>query len=191
MKNDEKRASQIDTKITASIKIMNNIFKRGYMPSRGRVKYNFVSKYFTNCFGHACFNLTNSQLIKLGINNVGVWSFFGCFGLKTGSDEYIKTAKNKIESVGLKIEESSLDEKIETNQWKVAYYYHQNEYFGDDFHFLRQEKDGSWSGKFASYKEIEYFDKPPKKYGGEYFLKGIYKITNPYVSVENDDQEME
>ncbi len=180
MDNSEKKRQAI-------IKKFNGIYKRGYVPSRNRQEYTYKTASMVNCFGHACFNLDNSELEELGDLKDALYDFLRKFSLKYGN--YMDEASKRIREVGLKIEKSSIKEEINSkNQWKIAYYYLYDDFWGScDAHFMIQEKDGTWSSKLGSKQEVEIFEKLPKVFHDEYELVGIYKITNPYVTLDKDD----
>ena len=49
----------------AIIKKLNMIYKKGYMPEREKETYSDLTTKVVNCFGHACFNLSNKELENL------------------------------------------------------------------------------------------------------------------------------
>ena len=165
------------------IKKLNKIYKNGYMPSRGTKKYDQISTLAVNCFGHACFNLSNRSLKKLDLQEL--IDFFRNFQ-SVGSCNFFKEAKNRIKQVGLQIEESSLSESIQKNQWKIAYYVENDIFSGNDLHFMIQGKDGKWIGKIGTNPKIEIYEKLPNIYREKYYLSGVYKITNPYIKLQED-----
>lgn len=173
------------------LKFMNKIFERGDYAGRGNEKYTFVTSHYVNCFGHAFFNFRNKYLNKLIRRYpMQLYDFFFYFkGIKYRGDKaYEKITQDMLERIkmtGLEITESDIDEKLEDGEWKVAYYFN----FDDreiDFHFLRQEKDGSWSGKFGKSKRVESFEQLPIIYDGRYYLRGIFKIKNPFFEKDKE-----
>lgn len=176
-------------KTEAMIKKLNLIYKKGYLPAREKENYSQLYTSVINCFGHACFNLSNKDLESMEpfVHQLDI--FLHDFG-NCGVYNYFKEAQKRIRQVGLNIEKSSLSERIENNQWKVAYYVLNDEFLGTDLHFMIQGSDGKWIGKLGSSSKIECFDKLPSSYRENYSLMGIYKITNPYVKLDKE-QEME
>lgn len=175
-------------KIQALIKKINMIYKKGYLPEREAKKYSLLYTKAVNCFGHACFNLSNKDLKTMDpdLLNELFRNFGGC-----GFTNYFKVAQERIRQVGLKIETSSVSEHIEKNQWKIAYYIMHDEFKGNDIHFMIQTKSGKWTSKLGSSSKIEVLDKLPKNYKKDYSLMGVYKITNPYVKLDKEkDMEM-
>ena len=87
------------------------------------------------------------------------------------------------------MEECDIDAQPDERQWKVAYYFNlcdePNQYI-PDFHFFRQEKDGTWSSKAGKDNRIHIFRRLPQLFEGGYKLQKIYMITNPYIHKEND-----
>ncbi len=176
-------------KTQALIKKLNMIYKKGYLPAREKSRYSELHANAVNCFGHACFNLSNNDLKKLEPYLDELKLFFRNFGSR-GIRNYFNEAAERINKVGLKIERSSLSEQIQKNQWKIAYYLMHDEFIGNDVHFMIQGKNGKWTSKLGSTKTIQVFDKLPETYNDNYSLMGIYKITNPYVKLKEEDMEM-
>ena len=179
-----------ERKRQAIIKKINVIYKKGYLPSREIEKYSELHTCLVNCFGHACFNLSNEKLKELESNKNDLRDFFRNFNTR-GTRNIFSEIQNRIKQVGLKMERSSLNEKIQKNQWKVAYYIQNDIFAGNDLHFMIQTEDGRWTSKIGTSPEIEVFKKLPEVYHDKYHLSGVYKITNPYVKLEdNEDMEM-
>ena len=173
----------------AIIKKLNQVYKMGYVASRGKEVYTSKTALVANCFGHACFNLDNKSLDAINSKNNDLKNFFRDFSGINGRSFFDK-AKEKIRQVGLRIEASSLSEKVDKNQWKIAYFVQDDIFRGRDLHFMIQESDGKWTSKLGTSSEVEVFDKLPKVYKDGYELAGIYKITNPYIKVNDDELQM-
>lgn len=175
------------------IKKINVLLKRGKMPGRGDEKYTIFNTFTVNCLGHAFFNFTNNQIKKLNSQYSEGFRYFlwHIVEPEIQRDAYkfvTEQLEQKIRDTGLILEECDINDKVKDGQWKVAYYYKdglQNE----DFHYMRQEKDGTWSSKLGSYRQIEHFDRLPLMYNDGYCLAKIYKVTNPYVYKETADEE--
>ena len=180
-----------EVKRTGIIKKLNMIYKKGYMPSRGIKEYGKVFTPVVNCFGHACFNLSDELLNGLERDKNKLGKFFREF--KTfGIQNLFREAKQRIRDVGLRIEESRVSEKLQKNQWKIALYTRSDEFLGNDLHFMIQTDDGKWTSKLGSSSDIEVFDRLPQDFHGTYDLYGVYKIKNPYLKVEKEtEKEME
>ena len=173
----------------ALLKKLNTIYKKGYIPSRESSEYNQLYTKTINCFAHACFNLSNDDLQKLNPYKSELHDFFRNFG-SCGVYNYFKVATEKMRQVGLSVQKSSLSESIQKNQWKIAYYIMNDEFSGTDIHFMIQGQDGKWTSKVGSTSKIEVYDKLPDYYHNDYSLIGIYKITNPYIKLD-DQKEIE
>lgn len=72
--------------------------------------------------------------------------------------------------------DSSFQEALSPDEWKVILFY--DDYFKDsyDFHFIRQDKDGTWSYKDGVYGKTYSFNGNPEKacelaFVGYYILK--------------------
>ena len=188
-------------KIHGIAKVINKIYQRGYMPSRSMERYRPITTLMVNCFGHACFNLEENDLLNTFQSydmRRDLHVFFRRF--KIGR-HYVENAKDmtqcfqeKIRATGLKVDESSLDENLKDNQWKVAFYF-RDEYkdeegneVSSDPHFMLQTKSGLWTSKMGTIADfVEVFKEPPEKWK-DYTLRGIYKITNPYLEKEVDEE---
>ena len=92
-------------KVDRMIKKLNVIYKRGYLPKREAENYSLLYTRSVNCFGHACFNLSNNYLSKLDRYMQELESFFRDFG-SSGIGSYFKVAQEKIKKIGLTIQES-------------------------------------------------------------------------------------
>ncbi len=172
------------------LKKISSILQMGYIPSRGRESYQYtylvdengnertedLSKN-VNCFGHAFFNLTNEFYVRYNIGKKDTEPFWH-FGEKWGKtlvEEVLDYAKK----TGLEVNECSLTDKTDFNQWKVAFYikYGKN----TDYHFFLQEADGSWSSKNGETPRLEIIHgELPKEWKG-YSLQGVYCVTNPHA----------
>ena len=179
-----------EKKIQATIKKLNMIYKKGYLPARETEEYSELHTGMVNCYGHACFNLSNEQLKELEPSKYDLRDFFRNFATR-GARNIFSEVQNRIRQVGLKMERSSPNEKIQKNQWKIAYYIQNDIFAGNDLHFMIQTPNGKWTSKIGTNPTVEVFDKLPDVYHKNYSLSGVYKITNPYVKLENnDDMEM-
>lgn len=178
------------------IKKLNEVYKRGYLPSRGDESYRLSFpngiKYYDviNCVAHACFNLNNDILGKIGLRREEYGAFRDFGGLFYNREKIGRNIFNFIRGVGLKIEPCHEDEKIKFNQWKIATFFDTNH---KDMHFMLQERDGRWSSKQGNHENIDYFDEIPKRYNGKYDFCGTFVITNPYVerdiNIKDDNLE--
>lgn len=184
---------------------LKKFFMLGYCPDRKGESYSFVNPYskmnyykHINCFAHACFNLTNQQITENCLEQIDTDSFKFLIEDYWETDQSIfNRLASFIKKTGLKIEKCTDDEGLEDNQWRVALYFC-NGYFFRDFHFLLNEKDGSWSGKYGTEDVLEFFDKRPEEYVSEKFKDvykyyGSYKITNPFAGkdkIELSEREL-
>ena len=172
---------------TQTILKIKKIFKLGYIPSRGNENYkivdgNNVTNYapLINCLGHACFNLTNEHLKDFDKNDASILRNFIQSPLHANT--YIaKDIFNFVKKCGLKIKPTKRHSLLKDNEWKIALYFGWYGY-RKDYHFLLQEKDGTWSSKWGSSSEVIFLNSPTKKLnhcGYDYTLYGFYKISNP------------
>lgn len=177
------------------LKKLQQIFKLGYVPDRGNETYRCLinnhenDTIFTgklcNCFGHACFNLKNKHYEEYKITRNDKHFFYDFINdIKTKSnDEVARILLKKVEEVGLSISLAKNTETLKNNQWKVAMYFDRIT-FGKtevlrDFHFLLQQKDGSWQGKNGFTFNVKTYETLPLYCEQYYTLHKTYTITNP------------
>ncbi len=176
----------------AFAKKLNVIYKHGYLPSRGTESYKVMldedvyAADLINCYGHACFNLTNRQLKEFGITSRDT-NFLWCLWEDPAAKfSYVAEQMEKfIRSTGLKVARCKPNEKTKSNQWKIAVYY-QSEGDIDDYHFMLQEKSGIWSSKLGASDHVDTYDDLPRPYYRDYTFYATYIITNPYVQAQED-----
>lgn len=178
------------------VKNLNEYFKRGHMPNRYNEEYLSFVKHLdsqtyklVNCVGHAFINANEKDILDLKYNFVSeniLSDFFK--GEKTYANAF-RNVCEFFERVGLKIEKTTLETKPDFNQWKVACYFKDLEQ-DKDYHFMLQEKDGSWSSKRGFTIDVEHFDELPQKHRN-YELEDIIMVTNPFIENEADKIEEE
>ncbi len=163
------------------------IFKRGYVPSRGDEAYGKEGFCYT-CFAHAAFNFTNGQLQEF--ENISSHEFFWKSPFANFSLKSIEGAKADmfalLKNVGLQVEHFEKGKLLKTNQWKVALYFSESfkrEFGRRDWHLLLQEKDGNWSGKCGASPLVEKFETLqqyiPWGLNNRYELSDVLVLTNP------------
>ncbi len=171
------------------VKKLSDIVKLGYVASRGDEPYQKYS-VLVNCFEHASFNLTNAQIKTLGLDDLRFMlrSPFGEFDMSC-IEKSREELLNFITQTGLLVEKAEPSKTLKNNQYNIAMYFAKNEITSDliDFHFLLQEKDGTWSGKCGDISEtVEKFSSPapilPFTPVCKYKLDNLFTITNPYAS---------
>ena len=171
------------------IKKLEAIFKQGYLPCREYQTYYFsyatktpkkknqMASDIINCFGHAFFNLTNEKLQENSISETDtkpIWHFGEKYGVYL-IDEIL----DFVRATGLTVNECEAHDKMKDNEWKVAFYTDIN-CNGKDYHFLRQERDGSWTAKNGETAKVEILHgDPPRRLGNRYILYGFYRVGNP------------
>ena len=166
---------------------LKDIVTSGYLPSRGLEPYQGMTAYHQkidqlgNCLEHAVFNLTNSQFSEYAfLEKEG--DVFGKFSTTPSLPRIVTEAEvcEFVKRTGLKINECELNPQLKKNQWIVAMYFEEDPIIGRDFHFIRQEKDGKWTGKRGYTDRIQTFDKMPFHIYEQEFYK-TFIVTNPYV----------
>ena len=156
------------TKATLKIK---KIFKKGYLPARNYKPYSKHSQEIANCFEHAIFNLTEEDLKHFSITDQE--KFFSIPELKDDTlsrEEIFDIIKKNISKTGLKIKPVQEGKK---NAWNVAMYFSEDEI---DFHFLRQEEDGFWTGKFGRKETVEKYRILPLTIQTDLLKYSLYKV---------------
>lgn len=170
------------------LKKVGQALKRGVV--RGSQKYTINTALIVNCMGHSFFNLENSDLEEISKDYDDelrdfFWMFerFKMFQHHISSRQLCKKAErdllDKMLLAGFNIEECNVGEQVDDGQFKVAYYFRFDAGI-EDFHFIRQEKDGRWSSKAGASLNVEEFDHLPKKFN-DYKLIKVFKVTNPYI----------
>lgn len=125
----------------------------------------------TNCYSHA---LGTTQMIRVGQIS----------GKKDTNEKYISFEEiielliADLESLNLQLEESSVEEKISENQYKIALFVKKwsNGEIAD-YHFWRCDNEiwtEKWKGRYMN--EIEDFERDSKDTNLRTLI-GIYKIT--------------
>lgn len=125
----------------------------------------------TNCYSHA---LGTTQMIRVGQIS----------GKKYTNEKYISFEEiielliADLESLNLQLEESSVEEKISENQYKIALFVKKwsNGEIAD-YHFWRCDNEiwtEKWKGRYMN--EIEDFERDSKDTNLRTLI-GIYKIT--------------
>ncbi len=170
---------------------LRKIFQEGYLPSRYDDEYIFVAYLdkdlaeITNCFEHACFNLTNDQLENFDKDDFE--NFFSMPKLQNpdlSKSETFKTIIKQIKETGLKVGE--MKENPKKNEWNVAMYFSDDDI---DVHFLIQEQDGHWTGKVGKSPKVDNFSILPLNVSGvfsDYTLFKVFSIENPYCASKDE-----
>ena len=184
------------------VKEIQKVFSRAKMPfRRENQKYTLTNAYQINCFGHSVLNFSNQDIRKICknykeefFNFLWIYNEFDFRGknlkAETIRDVYQSELLSRVKKLGLKIKECDLDEELNDNEWRVALYFKadKNE---EDFHFFKQEKDGTWSSKAGQSRFIQKFNTLPCVFRDGYKLQKIFMITNPYLSKEMQEEKDE
>jgi hypothetical protein len=173
---------------------LKKIITSGHTPSRSHNTYGIIPSFSSNCFIHACFNLTDEQLQSFNGNEMfEIMKHIN--GSKPSTDKEIKNNLfSVVKATGLNIESTEKDYSCNNNQWVVAFYLGARKYslepgkrpVYEDYHFMLKEKSGEWSEKQGTSTEINIIDNPPISYKSNenvYLLQGFYLITNPYAEL--------
>lgn len=183
---------------------VRKIFELGYLPARKDQAYHIICEGTQvpyarqmNCFSHACLNLTNEQLDKLKLDNYDTYVFDIKSYQYQPKEEIAKTFPKRLKRFGLIAKHCDKEENsILKNQWKVALYFGFSRSTLDyDYHFLKQEEDGTWTSKIGWSNGFEILDSIPDIYhspsGTDYHLDSTYIITNPYAETEKTSSNIE
>lgn len=137
-----------------------------------------VKKYINgNCYSYALdiFNPEgiSNVILQLGLN-VGYLSRNLVYnGTK---EKYLYGLAKDFEELNIDSYEISSDLPNEHGGYKIAFYLSFN-----DFHFLRQNSDGSWSHKVGYLNRLDKFDTLPNIVNGNYELIKVLEIVKPKV----------
>jgi len=181
----------------SAINKLNKIVKSGHIPSHSSKEYTPRTTFVSNCFIHACFNLSDEQLYHFDENEASeIMKHINYAKCSTG-EEIKDSLFSIIKKSGLNIDRVGKNHICKDNQWVVAFYLSATKYslqqgvrrIYDDYHFMLKEKDGTWSEKKGDSPEINIMDKPPitiPNFHSQYVLQGYYLITNPYAEFTNN-----
>ena len=171
--------------------------QKGILKCRGKEKYSrYIAKY-VNCLAHACFALTNAQVkeyvCRQYVDNIHCPTPFATFAGK-GTSGKLDEIFEFLQQTGLKISSSNGEEILAANQCRIAIYFAKacdhpdpdKKWQSTDFHFLRQESDGSWTGKAGISRKVKRYKSLPQALPLEkenpYVLHSLYILTNPHAS---------
>lgn len=102
-----------------TISKLNKIIMSGHIPSRSYKTYNPRTTFVSNCFIHACFNLTDEQLYLFGENEADEIMRHINYD-KLSTDEEIKDSLfSVVKNSGLCIERVGKNHPCKDNQWVV------------------------------------------------------------------------
>ena len=157
------------------IKICKNAVEMASIPPQ----YNpdeWKGKEF-NCYAYAlriCVDLRayyNREIVP-GFLSIGKNAFY-----QESPETMLKLFKQDCETLNLKVSETSLNEPLNENEYKVAVYACACGNY-KDFHFIRQDSNGNWSHKRGWLKPIETYEEKDilKKFGIYEFVK-MFKIA--------------
>lgn len=151
-----------------------------------------INKYrFANCYAYAL-GLQCSKISAIFLNLYEykeIEKFYYNTGFTLTSEERAKlfpirrTIAQDIElmmmdfkNLGIKSYESDINAKVEHDGYKIAIY----EYF-NDYHFVRQNFDGSWSHKLGYSNKFVQIDNPPKEILHKYSYVKTIEIVKPVI----------
>ena len=96
-------------------------------------------KIFQDTYNEIFYELFSNQLGSIG--NISLPRHFT-------EEDLLKALYADLDALGIQSYESSIDKKPEHGGYKIAVYIRdKSDYSRPDFHFIRQNKDGSWSEK--------------------------------------------
>ena len=169
-----------ELKNSDEIKMIKSFIKRNaYPPVAPHYQSNLVfvgGKYnsYTHIWG---FDYDQISLLPFDppISDVPGFSILNFENIKD-KDELLERVRSDMDFLGVDIQDDVRDEKVENGEWRIAIY------LGDknDFHFMRENADGTWSHKIGYHHIIETKEYPPQKLdtGVEqiYDLIGVYRL---------------
>ena len=130
-----------------------------------------------NCYAYAlriCVDLGAyyKREIVPGFLSIGKNEYY-----RDGPEAIVKLFKQDCEILNLKVSETSLNEPLNENEYKVAVYACVCGSYRD-FHFIRQDSNGSWSHKRGWIKPIEtYMEEDILRNFGIYQFVKLFKLT--------------
>ena len=95
---------------------------------------------------------------------------------RDGPEAIVKLFKQDCQVLNLQVTETNLNEPINENEYRVAVYACICRNYRD-FHFIRQDSNGSWSHKRGWLNPIETYEKDILKNMGIYDFINIFKLT--------------
>lgn len=85
----------------------------------------------------------------------------------------LKHFQEDCEALGLELSQTSIDESIGDNEYKIAVYIAY-----DDFHFVRQDSNGQWSQKRGWYRAIHTLkEEEVPRTMRKYRYLGVFKVS--------------
>lgn len=112
-----------------------------------------------NCYAHI-WGLDRDEIEQFPENEVfDIPGFSGLeFEFPVNEEDLVQKVFQDMDLLDVDIRISSVDEPLKADEWKIAIYYSDH-----DFHFMRQDSDGTWSHK-VGYTPFIFSEKMPTKY---------------------------
>ena len=157
---------------------LKEIIENGYLPRRYLCHYGDDTRNLTNGLGHCMFNLTDPLLKKFTLEDRGIF----CLGLHMGEFTAENVEYHFIENAklyGLTAVECRKNDMTDKRSWKVAIF---SDEFGSDCHFLKEERNGIWTGKLGFYQDLSLYPALPRNIetrNHEYTLGKVLMLSNP------------
>lgn len=180
---------------------LNKIVSLGHLPARGNERYDIMHPIYNekngylvncygdliNCFAHACFNLSNEQILRNNIDTLDMINFSQFVSNRDATDREIEeNLSSFVNATGLRMRTCNPEGLMKSNEWKVALYLCKQPDLRD-FHFFLQERDGSWSSKYG-YNASELSSLPQLEdtyvapiFHDKYHYYKTFAIENPFV----------
>ena len=122
------------------------------------IKDNLINNFdVINCYGY-CLNMNLSYKDlepwrKYFINVFNVGTLCNISKLINTDYDLEKSLYGDVEILGLNIKEIDFNEKLLENEWKIAMYntpiYKDDDEYQTDFHFIKQNPNSNWFGKYG------------------------------------------
>lgn len=169
----------IDEKVKKieDVKILKKILKTKHYPPYSPLFESDLEKVSGkyNCYAHI-WGFDKSEIEQFPDYEVfDIPGFSGFeFEYPENEEELVRRVFQDMKLLGVDIKVSSINEPLKKDEWKIAIYY--SNY---DFHFMRQDRDGTWSHKLGYSPHIFYENTPPEKYNvGMGFNIPPYKLVS-------------
>ena len=112
-----------------------------------------------NCYAHI-WGLDKGEIEQFPENEVfDIPGFSGLeFEFPSSEEDLVQKVFQDMDLLDVDIRISTVDEPLQADEWKIAIYYSDH-----DYHFMRQDRDGTWSHK-VGYTPFIFSEKAPTKY---------------------------
>lgn len=148
------------------------LIRKSIQENRYPLQYQYLSYYkSSNCYSYAI----GSKYVESESDDEYIYNL-GCMsGLYPARNrlEAEKAFISDMDVIGINVRKSSFEEQLHEQEWKIAFFYDDYCVYFYDFHFARQNADGSWSHQEGIRRPIRCFEYSPE-YCTDIELLGYY-----------------